>query len=494
VVVNAVATFGFLALASRALGAVSAGAVFEGIAVFTIGSYAAMFGADVGILKLMPKVSREHPGNERRLAHAALIPSLVIGTIICIGLIVSRGQLAHLIVRRGNRAAMSEVIGVAGPFIPIGAFMSVATAGIRLWSIRAMVVLQFVLVPAARLVLLAWFLVAGLTPVGATIAWTVPLALGAITSYVYLLTKCDREHKDEALRGRHGPRSRVATELWRFSGPRSLAGIFQVLIAWLDVLFVGALASSRQSAAYAVASRYVVTGTFALLAMGFAIAPVLSRLFDRRDLEGAQRIYRESTWWSMAVTWPVLALMVIFSPAMMRVFGRGYVGGVVSLEILGLAMLVNTGTGNNAIALLMGGGNRENLGITALSLVLNVGLNLVLIPHLGAPGAAIAWAVSIMFTSIVTSVALHRRTSLVPFGRGYGGIVSSTVVAYGIVGVGIRMALGSGNGATCLGIALSSAVYMGIVVRFRKAFGFADLRAIVIGPKLMDASSNSGVE
>lgn len=361
--------------------------------------------------------------------------------------------------------------------------MSVATAGIRMWSIRAMVVLQFVLVPAARLALLAWFLVAGLTPVGATIAWTVPLAIGAVIAYLYVLMRCRRDQRVNASYPGRQIRPRVATELWRFSGPRSLAGIFQVLIAWLDVLFVGALASSRQSAAYAVASRYVVTGTFALLAMGFAIGPHLSRLFDRKEFEGAQKIYRESTWWIMAVTWPALGLMVIFSASMMRLFGRGYAGGVVSLEILGLAMLVNTGTGNNAIALLMGGGNKENLAIDAVSLTLNIGLNLILIPRLGAPGAAIAWAVSIVFTSIATSLALYRRTGLVPFGKGYVGVVASTIVGYGVVAVAIRVIIGSGTGATFLGMAASTVVFVSVLFKFRKTFGLTDLQLILFDSK-----------
>lgn len=481
IVTNAVLTFAFFVAAGRLLGGRNAGALFEGMAVLAICTYAAMFGGDYGVLKLMPTVRRESARGELRLVVAALVPPIVVGLVICVGLLTFRTEIADAIVRQGNQLGTQHVLVVFAPFVPIAAMTQVAFAAMRTWSIRDMVLVQNILLPVCRVALLLLVAQFRLTPSTAAVAWAAPLAVCAAIACAYLFSKCLWERRRVGSVPEDGSTRTVALALWKFSGPRSLGGIFQILIAWLDVLLVGALASSSQSAAYAVASRYVITATFALNAIGIAIAPQLGRIFDRGDSKSAQLIYRESTWWVMAVTWPALVILVVYAPFMMHIFGRDYAAGIVSLQILGLAMLLNTGTGNNAVALLMGGGSRENLAVNAGALALNVCLNLVLIPRLGAAGAAVAWAASIAFTSLTTSLFLHRRTGLLPFGGGYALVVLSTVVGYGLFALGTRLVLGTGVGGTITGVAIGTAVFVALMVRFRSVLRLSDLRRLSLG-------------
>jgi len=342
-----------------------------------------------------------------------------------------------------------------------------------------MVLVQYLAIPIARLGILGCLTTVGITPRLAAVAWTAPMVGGGVVACWYVLSRSHKAKSSEAPATTSANRTRVSLELWRFSGPRTLSGVFQVLVAWLDVLLVGAMASGRQSAAYAVASRYVVTGTFALSAMAIAIAPQLSRLFDRKELDTAQTLYRESTWWVMAATWPTLGLLVVFAPFMMHLFGSGYGAGVTSLEILGLAMLLNTGTGSNGVALLMSGGSGVNLSISAMSLILNVGLNLVLIPRYGAEGAVIAWTGSIAFSSVVTTLMVYRRTRLQPFGGGYAAVVTAAVVADGVAAVSCRLLLGTGLVATLAGTAACTVLFVAILWRFRFVLRLEDLRRVV---------------
>ncbi len=65
-----------------------------------------------------------------------------------------------------------------------------------------------------------------------------------------------------------------------------------------------------------------------------------------------------------------------------------------------LAMLVNLGTGNVTVVLLMGGKSSWGAINTGAALIVNIGLNLLLIPHLGILGAAIAWGASIVVDNV----------------------------------------------------------------------------------------------
>jgi len=139
IVTNAVLTFAFFVAAGRLLGGRDAGALFEGMAVLTICTYAAMFGGDYGILKLMPTVRRDSAGSELRLVVAALVPPIVVGLVICAALLTARTEIADAIVRQGNQLGTQRALVVFAPFVPIAAVMQVACAGMRTWSIRDMV-------------------------------------------------------------------------------------------------------------------------------------------------------------------------------------------------------------------------------------------------------------------------------------------------------------------------------------------------------------------
>jgi O-antigen/teichoic acid export membrane protein len=167
---------------------------------------------------------------------------------------------------------------------------------------------------------------------------------------------------------------------------------------------------------------------------------------------------------------------------MMAIFGHGYASGVTALEILGVAMLVNAGTGTNAIALLMAGGNTENLLIAAISLVINVGLNVLLIPHLGASGAALAWTVSILWTSVATALLLYRRTRLAPFGPGYVAVIIATLAGYGLVAMPIRLLVGSGVIGTVLGGLTGTVVFVAILWSLRSRLRLDDMRRLLLTP------------
>ena len=93
-------------------------------------------------------------------------------------------------------------------------------------------------------------------------------------------------------------------------------------------------------------------------------------------MRGAQTVYQTATWWLIVVSWPLFLSLAVFGPVLLGVFGPGFDEGATALAILSMAMLVNLGTGNVTVVLLMGGKSSWNLLNTAVALVLNVGLNI----------------------------------------------------------------------------------------------------------------------
>jgi O-antigen/teichoic acid export membrane protein len=260
---------------------------------------------------------------------------------------------------------------------------------------------------------------------------------------------------------------RLAAEFWRFAAPRGVAATFQTLVLWLDVLLVGAMTSTRQAGIYATASRFVLLGTLAIEAVRLAIAPQLGAMFARNDLAGAQRMYGVATWWLMVPSWPVYIVIAAFAPVFLRLFGEGFSEAQDVLVILSIAMLFNIGTGNVTVVLLMAGKSVWNLGNALIAFVINLGLNLLLIPRLGITGAAIAWTVSIVWENLAPLVQIRRAFGLTPFGRGYVRVATAALVVFGGVALVIRFAFGAGVPQLILAVLIAIGPYVYVLMRAR---------------------------
>jgi O-antigen/teichoic acid export membrane protein len=256
-------------------------------------------------------------------------------------------------------------------------------------------------------------------------------------------------------------------EFWRFALPRGLAGLFAVAVVWLDTLLIGALRSTQEAGQYAAATRYLMFGAFASQAVIQAIGPTMSELLTRRDRDATRTVYRAGTAWAMAIGWPVYLMLAVFAPAVLSIFGPAYVQAQHVLTILGLTMLVASAVGPVDVVLLMAGRSSWNLVNTAAAVVLNVALNLVLIPRLGITGAAIAWSSSILMNNLAPLIQVRSLLHLDPLGREVLSVAAASLVAFGVIPLGVRAAFGAELGALALAIALGLAVYVPALWRLR---------------------------
>ena len=88
------------------------------------------------------------------------------------------------------------------------------------------------------------------------------------------------------------------------------------------------------------------------------------------------------------------------------------------MVILGLTMLLATACGQVDMVLITTGRSSWSLVNGLLALVVNVGLDLLLIPRFGITGAAIGWAAAIIVTNLIPLAQLAISKRLNPFGRG----------------------------------------------------------------------------
>lgn len=497
-------------LVTRGLGARGAGAFFEVVGLFTILSNSVRLGADTGMVRAVSsRMALGHSDDLRRLVRVALGPVLLFGVLIAAATWALGPQLAGVFLHGAGEGEGATAIRVLAFFLPLVAVTIVALSGTRGFG----TMLPYAMIenfgkPLARLVLVAVVLAVGLGSVAALVAWAIPVAVGFVAALWVLLrlvhraeagavpapagtatatTAASAASAASAVSPAAVPAEPVGTrasrhlasQFWRFAAPRGIAGIFQVTVLWLDVLLVGALRSTREAGIYAAASKLALVGTLATEAVRIAIAPQISALLTRGEHGRAESVYQVATWWIMTLCWPLYLALMVFGGVVLRIFGAEFAAGSGALLVLSLAMLVDLSTGNVTVMLLMGGKSSWNLLNALGALVLNVGLNLLLLPRIGITGAAIAWAASILFENVAAIVELRILLRLNPFGPGWWLAAGQATLCFAGLGLLARTVLGNTLPSLVIFALVATPLYLWLVWRVRGVLQLDALREAI---------------
>jgi O-antigen/teichoic acid export membrane protein len=176
---------------------------------------------------------------------------------------------------------------------------------------------------------------------------------------------------------------------------------FVTLNVQLDPVMLGALNSAEAVALFTVAQRGAQLVSVLLLSVNVALAPTLAQLYadgNRRDL---QRTMTHSARLVVAGALPLTVFFVVWGTQFLHIFGAGFVRAHGALVLLSAGQLVNALTGSAGLLLLMTQHERAVTLVTAVSVVLHLLLNVLLIPRWGIEGAAVGGAVSTAFINLL---------------------------------------------------------------------------------------------
>ncbi|HVW33883.1 MAG TPA: polysaccharide biosynthesis C-terminal domain-containing protein, partial [Acidimicrobiia bacterium] len=445
-------TFALVTVLTRGLGAASYGAFVSAMGLFTVLSNTAELGADTGLVRFVSRLrALDRVRDIRRTVYVAVLPPLVVGTIFGVAMWFWAPELAHIFGKGQGQDQIAEFARWMAPFLPAGGIVLVILSGTRgFGTMVPTVTVDRIGRPFVQCALaLGIILVAGAGHANhglIALSWAVPQLIGAVIGFWWfwgLLLKAERKDRRQNGRRRSRPTTVLANRFWRFTSPRGMAGIFQIVVLWFDTLLVGRLDSTEAAGIYNAATRYITAGLMVGVAIQQVAGPKLSELMAQRSWDRARGVYQTTTAWLMVATWPLYFTFGLFAPTLLRVFGHGFKGGAGALEVLGFTMLAATAVGTVDMVLLMGGKSSWNLINTMVGLTLNVGLNLLLIPHFGGTGAAIAWSTSILVTNGAPLIQVWKFLGMHPFGQGFPKVVLASGAAYGALGLVLRVGLGT---------------------------------------------------
>lgn len=113
--------------------------------------------------------------------------------------------------------------------------------------------------------------------------------------------------------------------------------------------------------------------------------------------------------------WPsvfMAVVVLVLGEPMLVLFGPGFEAGYPLLFLLVLGVVARAAVGPCESLLTMSGNQNICAMVYALTLVVNIGLSMVLIPYFGLWGAATATAVSMAFEATALSFTAWRKLGI----------------------------------------------------------------------------------
>jgi O-antigen/teichoic acid export membrane protein len=134
------------------------------------------------------------------------------------------------------------------------------------------------------------------------------------------------------------------------------------------------------------------------------------------------------------VSFPIFAVtFTLAEPAITTVYGEQYRESATFLSLLAVGYYVQAALGFNGTTLVVFGRVKLIFAVNLAAVIVNVALNLVLIPAYGALGAAIGTAVTLVLHNVFKQTALHVGTSVTFFDRSYLRMYVSIAAAMAVL-------------------------------------------------------------
>jgi O-antigen/teichoic acid export membrane protein len=476
-VVSAAANFGLVLVVARFVPPHYAGIYFSATSVFLILEMAGRLGADTGAVYFVARWRAI--GQDWRIApglRIAFRPVVVVCVLAGIALFALAAQVADLL---GDPSGQSiGLLRLLAVTLPISAVYDVALGATRGFGLmRPTVLIEKIIRPLGQVALAGVVLTAGWRG-GLGMAWSVPYLAGWVGA-LWMLRRALHAHQPTTSPPAQPASPTITREFWSFTLPRAVASVAQIVLQRLDIVLVAALRGPREAAIYTAVTRFLVVGQFINQAITLPIQPALSAALSADDHVHARELYRASTTWLVLASWPLFCLGTVLAPIYVALFGHSYRSGVAVVVVLALTMLLASGVGLVDTVIIMAGRTSWNLGTTAMSLVINVGVDVALIPHFGIMGAAVGWCASIAASNLVALALVWRGLGMHPFGASVGAACVLSAGCFLVLPLVSWLAFGRTHVAPVAGCVVGIVVFVLALRRWQDLF---DLRGLLRRP------------
>lgn len=414
--------------AARHLGKSSYGAVSVGTTILTAVSTLTMLGLGQGVGSYLPRY--DAPEKRRGILVSAFTIVMPLSLAVGVGIALFAEPLAANVF---DDTSLTPIIQVCALGIPAANLAQLAVSAIRgKKQTLPKVIIDDIVLPGSRTLMVLVFVVLGAGALAIASAYPLSFLLSAILGFYYLV-------KYTSLFSNVDP-STMRTELLAYSLPLWISAGMSIIYSGFDTFILAYFSETAAVGIYKVVYPLSYHLSIVLVSLSYIVLPMFSELYSNNNVDEMRSYYQSVSSWIFLGTLPVFAVFVLFPGSIIRLlFGAEYVSGRTALRVLTFGFFFHSVIGPNAEVLKAVNEPRLVMIDDALSAVLNLVLNLILVPRYSYLGAAVATVISYTFLNVAYSYQLYRKTAIHPFSKRYVVLVVIAVLLVLLAESGITL-------------------------------------------------------
>jgi O-antigen/teichoic acid export membrane protein len=204
--------------------------------------------------------------------------------------------------------------------------------------------------------------------------------------------------------------SKIAWDLLRKGLPFAYAGAMITIFFKVGTVILGYIHGETEVGYYSLPIQVLEGLTLVPRILSYALIPTMAVLHTR-DAEAVAKLYRRGTKYLLVAGLPVVAFGLVAARPFILIWGQDYAPsvGLASIVLPAALFMFLSNFGETTLACVNRW--RSIMIVSTMAVILNVGINLALIPGFGAQGAAWATLLTEAFYCVATAVALRRAVA-----------------------------------------------------------------------------------
>jgi len=207
---------------------------------------------------------------------------------------------------------------------------------------------------------------------------------------------------------------RIENRSWLISAlPLAFIGGMNIINHQASILLQGFFLKDADIGIFRVATQVSLLASFGLLAINQVVVPRFAELFALGNKIKLQRLVTASSRVILFFNLGITIGFIVFGKLFLRkVFGSAYESAYIPLMILLGGQLINSGVGSVGNLLNMSHHERDTARGLAVAVVLNVVINLMLLPIWGIIGSSIATVISMVTWNMMLWWIVYKKLGI----------------------------------------------------------------------------------
>jgi O-antigen/teichoic acid export membrane protein len=413
-------------LITRTLGAKDYGIFLLGFNIITGIRIVALLGMRQAVVRFVAKYrATEDIPKVKGSVNFSLLLTTIFSLFLSIPIFIFADQISITIFHEPRLPSVLKIMLIGLPVSTCLLIILSALEGVR--RVKHSVFIEKIALPLLRLILISVSFLIGFRILGLAWVWTVASIAGLIMAWFFWM---------KIYRGiKHVKAKFNVKEIFSFSIPIMLSGIFNKESRAVLILLIGVFYSSSEVGIYGVAERIIPFLLIPFVAYNTIFSPITAGLHAKSKTEELESVYKTGTKWVVVFTIPLFAFVYYFVDQIILIFGAGFGRSSDIMLVLLIGQFVNVATGSSGQLLAMTGKPLYNLFNSFLLFTTTIVLTIGMMKVFGLIGAALGYSIAIIIVNLVMIWEVWHLYKIHSFSLGYFKPVFSSLISFLLVSI-----------------------------------------------------------